>query len=199
MREGEAGREFGLRFGLLSQCQARLRMPLNIVDMNLWRLEREGAWLKPMCDGRRVDLAKVDHVSLVLERFGTGPVRWCMTPLRLVTEEVEPLATPLLPKGPLLDELGQSTLHDWPAKTRSADELVGRLRKQHAEADDQKAPEQFSKWGGWREKRFDATGYFHTQHDGQRWWLVDPGRLRVLVGGAGLRECGCVGGGSGSG
>ena len=22
--------------------------------------------------------------------------------------------------------------------------------------------------------RFDATGYFHTQHDGKRWWLVDP-------------------------
>jgi len=28
--------------------------------------------------------------------------------------------------------------------------------------------------GGWRGKRYRATGFFRTEHDGKRWWLVTP-------------------------
>jgi len=31
-----------------------------------------------------------------------------------------------------------------------------------------------SRYGGARDIRFPATGFFHTHHDGNRWWLVDP-------------------------
>lgn len=31
-----------------------------------------------------------------------------------------------------------------------------------------------SRYGGWKAKRFKATGFFRTHHDGARWWLVDP-------------------------
>ena len=47
LQEGEDGPAFGFSFGLLNQCQARLRMPLEAVNQNRWRYEREGAWLKP--------------------------------------------------------------------------------------------------------------------------------------------------------
>lgn len=30
------------------------------------------------------------------------------------------------------------------------------------------------RFGGWTGKSFEATGFFRTQHDGQRWWLVTP-------------------------
>ena len=30
------------------------------------------------------------------------------------------------------------------------------------------------RFGGWKAKQFDATGFFHTHHDGLRWWLVTP-------------------------
>ncbi len=32
----------------------------------------------------------------------------------------------------------------------------------------------FDKYGGWKGKTFEATGFFRTQHDGTRWWFVTP-------------------------
>ena len=29
-------------------------------------------------------------------------------------------------------------------------------------------------YGGWKTKKLSATGFFHVQKDGARWWLVDP-------------------------
>ena len=45
LQEGEDGPQFGFNFGLLNQCSARMRMPLEAVNQNRWRYEREGAWL----------------------------------------------------------------------------------------------------------------------------------------------------------
>jgi hypothetical protein len=30
------------------------------------------------------------------------------------------------------------------------------------------------RYGGWKGKQFEATGFFRTEHDGERWWLVTP-------------------------
>jgi hypothetical protein len=30
------------------------------------------------------------------------------------------------------------------------------------------------RYGGWTARKFEATGYFRTEHDGARWWLVTP-------------------------
>ena len=32
----------------------------------------------------------------------------------------------------------------------------------------------FSRYGGWREKQVESTGFFHTKKIDGRWWLVDP-------------------------
>ena len=79
--------------------------------------------------------------------------------------------------GPLLDELGQSTLHDWPGRTRSPEELATRLAAQRRDAPKQSWPAGWGRWGGCEELRFEATGFFRTHHDGSRWWLVDPDGL----------------------
>ncbi len=34
---------------------------------------------------------------------------------------------------------------------------------------------ELDRFGGWKGKRFEATGFFRTEHDGKRWWLVTPG------------------------
>ncbi len=52
--------------------------------------------------------------------------------------------------------------------------LVKRLKDQLATADDKQWPSHFSKWGGWKERKVEATGFFQTHHDGKRWWLIDP-------------------------
>jgi hypothetical protein len=97
-----------------------------------------------------------------------------MTPFVASVEEPPRLEQPPLPHGPLLDELGQDTLHDWPARSRSTDEVTARLHAQLEAAPAQHWPDQFSRWGGWKNKRLEGSGFFRTHHDGQRWWLVDP-------------------------
>ena len=89
-------------------------------------------------------------------------------------EEPPLLENLVLPKGPLMDEMGQSTLHDWPAKSRSTEEVSRRIRKQYEAAAQHRWPEGFSKWGGCTAKRFEGSGFFRTHNDGNRWWLVDP-------------------------
>ncbi len=174
LQEGEKGSAFVLSYGLLNQCSARLRLALESVNQNRWMYPREGAWLKPLVSGQRVDLAKVDRLTITISRKSGKPVRWCQTDVAATVEEPPLLESLVLPKGPLLDELGQSTLHDWPAKSRNAEEVIARIRGQHETAARQRWPEGFSKWGGWSAKRFEASGFFRTHNDGTRWWLVDP-------------------------
>jgi len=174
-REGDGGRTFTFRFAGLNQCSFRVRMPLALVDQNRWGIDREGAFLKPRCGGQRVDLKKVDRFTMIVQRKGPRPARWCMTPIVVTDQEAAGISKPLLPKGPLLDEMGQSTLHEWPGKTPTVSEMLGRIRGQWKTASSQKWPDQFSRWGGWKVLRVgEGSGYFRTHHDGKRWWLVDP-------------------------
>jgi hypothetical protein len=175
LQEGERGRRFSYTFSGLNQCSFRMRFPLSFVDQSRWRLEREGAFLKPMSGGDRVDLEKVDRLTFVMRRKSAKPARWCMTPLTASATDVEKLTDPTLPKGPLLDQFGQYTLRDWPGKTTSVDELKTRVTTQLANADKQVWPEAFSRWGGWKSRKIgEGTGFFRTHNDGSRWWLVDP-------------------------
>ncbi|MGC9469442.1 MAG: hypothetical protein ACP5HS_12675 [Anaerolineae bacterium] len=175
LQEGEDGPAFHMTFGFLNACSARMRVPLESVNQNRWRYPREGAWLKPLCGGDRVDLDKVDRMRIEVLRKGPDAVRFCVTPVSVTVEEPAPLEDDVqLPKGPLLDELGQSTLHDWPEKPRSPEDLLARLKAQRAAAAGKSWPGGFSQWGGWLGHRVEATGFFRTHHDGARWWLVDP-------------------------
>jgi hypothetical protein len=174
LQEGADAPGFDLIFGALNQCAARIRMPLDATNQDRWRYGREGAWLKPTCAGNRVNLAKVDRMMLTVLRKSDRPVRWCLTSFRGTTGEPPRLAEPLLPKRPLLDELGQSAIHTWPTKSRGSEEVAVRLRDQLAAAPRQRWPAGFSPWGGWQGKRVEARGFFRTHHDGRRWWLVDP-------------------------
>ncbi|MEI8198353.1 MAG: hypothetical protein WCI73_20870, partial [Phycisphaerae bacterium] len=175
LAEGAAGPRATISFGLLNWCQARARIPLSFVNQNRWSYEREGAWVKPLVSGQRVDLRHVDRLTFTLLRLGKQAATWSMTPIVATDQIPEKLTDPLLPKGALMDELGQSVGRNWPTKTRSVEELTSLLRKELAAADQQAWPAAFSRWGGWQAgPKQAATGYFRTHHDGNRWWLVDP-------------------------
>lgn len=177
LQEGADGPAFTLTYALLPHAQARLRMAAEAINQNRWQFPREGAWLKPMAGGSRVDLSKVDRLMLVVLRKSARPVRWCQTAITATADEPPRLTGPRLPRGPLLDELGQSTTRVWPGRTRDAGELKARLTAQLAAAPSHKWPAAFSAWGGLaarRETSERAAGFFRTHHDGTRWWLLDP-------------------------
>ncbi len=174
LMEGENGPAFSLRFKLLNQCSARIRLPLGAVNLNKWRLEREGAWLKPICEGDRVDLSRVDRMFFKVLTKSQQPVRLCLTPFLTTAENVFRITKPVLPKGRLLDELGQSTIHEWHGKSRSVDYLIKRINLQFENHHSHQLPANWSRWGGWKVRRFKSNGFFKTHHDGRRWWLVDP-------------------------
>jgi hypothetical protein len=177
LQEGEGGAVFTLTYALLPHAEARMRMQAEAINQNRWQFLREGAWLKPMAGGSRVDLSKVDRMTLVVLRKSQRPVRWCQTAISATSDEPPRLAQPRLPRGALLDELGQSTTRNWPGRTRDVDELKARLTAQLAAAPSHKWPEAFSAWGGLgarQEKGETPGGFFRTHHDGTRWWLLDP-------------------------
>ena len=78
---------------------------------------------------------------------------------------------------PLVDELGQSTLDDWPDKVKNLAELK-------ADAESEKAyyasltPPAFDRFGGLpgsgEKLGLKKTGYFHIEQLGCKLWLVDP-------------------------
>ena len=176
--EAGEGEPFIYMFSLLPQCEARLVLPMSALNQNQWLLSRRGALLKPMCSGARLEPAEVRRVSLRLSRQGPGAVRWCQKPLAIAADEPPELTQPHLPAGPLVDELGQSTIRQWPGRIRNIEAMARHIYAQRIDADEAAWPQDFSDWGGWRERQFHATGFFRVQFDERadppRWWLVDP-------------------------
>jgi hypothetical protein len=176
LHEGNKGRVFRLGFAALPQCSLRMRMALSLVDQSRWLVDREGAFLKPTCGGDRVDLELVDELRITVRRKAPDrPARFCLTPVAWSVDEPPRLSKPVLPKGPLVDEFGQSRIHDWPGRTRTTEELTRRIQGQLAAAPKHAWPAAFSRWGGWRQRKLaKASGFFTVRKEGDRWWLVDP-------------------------
>ena len=173
LREGPEGNAFQFVFGVLNQCSLRIRFPLHLVDQNTWLIPREGAFLKPMCYGDRVDLDKVDRMRFYVDRKSDQKTLFCITDFRATENTVSLVEHPVLPKGKLLDQLGQSTIHDWEGKTAGTDELIDNLKTRKEITHE--FPGQFSVWGGQKNLKIgQGSGFFETTFEGNRWWLVDP-------------------------
>ncbi len=51
---------------------------------------------------------------------------------------------------------------------------IGDHSRKGAAAMDESRWSDRDRFGGWTGKQFEATGFFRTEHDGERWWLVTP-------------------------
>jgi len=155
--------------GLFPRLRTRLSVPLSVLDGQTVFLPRTPGRMKAVVSGRRLAPGDVDHVELQLE-LTAAPQSVYLGPVSLLVDEP---AYPVASK-PLVDALGQWAGKEWPGKTRDDPELgtdlVVALDKARAAA----YPPSWSRYGGTKTKTFKATGFFRTEHDGKRWWLVDP-------------------------
>ena len=144
-------------------------MPLDYLDSQVVIPGRTPHRFKCVCSGGPLDPARLSAARLGAEMVDGEP-RIRISEPRIAGEM--PSEWPAA-GAPIVDELHQWAGRDWPGKTRSLEAMREGIEAELA-APPAAMPEGWSRWGGWTGKRFDASGFFRAEHDGRRWWLVDP-------------------------
>ena len=160
-----------ISMGLMPDLPTRLSLPLSALDSQTMFMPRTPGKLKTVIVGERLDPAQIVRLELGVMP-AHAPVTVTLSNLRMTdTEPDYPV-----PDVKLVDEMGQYTRKEWPGKTRSVDELVSYLTKEHEAASRASGTPYPGRnaFGGWSARSFEASGFFRTHHDGNRWWLVDP-------------------------
>lgn len=170
------------KIGVLPKLKTKVIFPLEHLNAQEIFMPRFPRQLKGTVLGNRM---KPEETSKVVIRFGPWQEPRFTPEFEIaavyLTKEVPEPFPPVEEK--VVDQLGQWTVKDWPGKTKDETELKTLLESQLAAAQISTFPESWSKYGGWKAKKFEGTGFFRTHHDGTRWWLVDPdGYAFVSVG-----------------
>ena len=168
--------------GIQPRLKTKLSFPLSFLDAQTVFVPRAPRQLKGTITGNRLD---PNDISRVMVRFGPYNDPHFLSHFEIASVFInDSLPTPYPPLDqPVVDKFGQWTAKEWPGKIKDENDLITRnleLEKTVAEA---KSPEELSQYGGWKDKRFQGTGFFRTQHDGKRWWLVDPDGYAFLSSG----------------
>ena len=154
--------------GVLPGITTRLIFPLSALNAETVFLPRTPGRLKATVQGVPTRVGDVCWIEVGVGKVGAD------VSVELSNWQITDTPQPLIPSGPILvDELGQWTARDWPGKTQNAETLTERLRVR-AEQPLPGAQSGQTRYGGSAQLMFEATGWFRTQHDGRRWWLVDP-------------------------
>ncbi len=170
------------KIGILPRLKTKMVFPLEHLNGQEIFLRRFPRQLKGTVLGNRM---KPEETSKVIIRFAPWmeprfTPEFEISAIYLTSEEPEPF--PPVEK-PVVDKFGQWAVKDWLYKIKNESALKELLENQLATAKQSTFPENWSKYGGWKEKQFEATGFFRTQYDGKRWWMVDPeGYAFVSVG-----------------
>lgn len=164
----QGGDPFEILLGLLPGLRVRLSLDLDILDGQHVFLRRHPGLLKGVAFGRRLARSDIARIELRLDDAKV------VQEVHVGQPHLSPTDAPWIDPGEVqVDALGQWQARDWPGRTRNEAELVASLRAAAA-APDPGWPAGWSRFGGSRQHRFPATGWFRTHHDSQRWWLVDP-------------------------
>ena len=161
------------KIGILPRLKTRMILPLSHLDGQQIFLNRFPRQLKGVVMGHRLDPSDVGKVVLRIE---PDMVPDYMAKIEIAGIWLTDTVPPPLEKlaKPVVDEFGQWSVKDWEGKTLSKNNLKNNLYGLETEAAHASFPDDWSIYGGWKQKKFKATGFFRTQYDGKRWWLVDP-------------------------
>ena len=175
MEEGHSMEEerkpaFTVRLGLLPRVETTVCIDLNWMDAGELFPEALPGTLKIVCHGRRVSREELSEIVLSsMPAFHDVKLRIS----DMMLTDTYPEQT--LPDRKLVDRFGQSTWKEWTGKVKSDADLKLRLEAQLAESGSGYPFENWSAWGGWKEKKLkEGTGYFSKCKQDGRWWLTDP-------------------------
>lgn len=168
--------QMSLKVSFVPQCEDQFTLPLDAMQGEgvSESQYRDNSRLRTFVGKRPRDFENINSLTVEVRSQAGEPIRWFQTPIRVSKSVPAPLENPSFPEGPLVDEMGQSTLHAWSGRTESQEALSDRLRGQLNEATEPTTRSNRSRWGGRAGEQLDETGFFRTHHDGERWWLVDP-------------------------
>lgn len=173
--------------GILPRLKTKIVFPLSYLDAQNLFVPRSPRQLKGTVNGNRLD--PNDIIKVVL-RFGPYYDPFFTPKFELASISISekiPEAYPSIDK-PIIDKFGQWKLKEWDGKIKDEQELISKNLELEKVTKQATLPDDWSKYGGWKGKQFKATGFFRTQHDGKRWWLVDPeGYAFLSVGVDGMR------------
>ncbi len=128
--------------------------------------------------GQRGPLHGVDSIGIRM-RVPIGNPEF---EIRNITLSVEDPGDQYLETIPAIDEFGQSNLVDYEDKIKSFEQLQSEWKDEENELFDANAYN-YSKYGGYKQKKVNATGFFRTGQIDGKWWFIDPeGYLFLSVG-----------------
>ncbi len=167
---GDEEKVLSIRYFMIPTRRVKMTVRLSELDSHRFFLPTYPGTLKGHVDGEPTHIDRIDEIRIRI-RQNDGCRRFELYGLWLD----DTLPDMRIQGAPMVDEMGQRKGYEWPGKMHSTKELTEYLQ---GELEKAKAiggyPEGWSSFGGYTKISFDKTGYFHTHHDGKRWWLVDP-------------------------
>lgn len=164
------GRKAALMMGVLPGIRTKITFPVEALSGNTLFLPRTPGRLKSVYNG--VPISREEVVSFRLSAMRSRE------PVELEIHSVGISRGPVthnLPKRALVDEMGQKALTDWPGKTKTADEMIARIRGELECPPEPLDAGGRSRWGGNTAGRVnEGSGYFSLAKYRDRFVLVDP-------------------------
>lgn len=153
--------------GILPGLRTRVSFPVEALNSQNMFLDRTPGKLKTVIHGNKVRRLKKMAIGKKKCSYDQA-----LRISNLYISDQEPDYP--VPKVKLVDDLGQWAASSWPGKTLNAEELITYLDSEFNCSKETGSFSHWSEYGGWKNKRFDSTGFFRTQKEGERWWIVDP-------------------------
>jgi hypothetical protein len=127
--------------------------------------------------GPFVPLTDVESIAFEME----NPIGTPSLEIRSVRVVKESPGDAILEGTPVVDEFGQFTHETWPGKVQSLEDLEQAWKEDESKLD--AGDYGYGRYGGYKNTKARATGFFRVEKIDGKWWFVDPdGHLFLSVG-----------------
>ena len=132
---------------------------------SIWKTPRSGYWIG--FTGKVGSINHIDSLGVAMNLpIGSPTVEIRNVRLTMSAEDS------VLTSKPLVDEFGQWTADEWPGKVKTIDDLKTAWSEEEKSL--QSDNPGISRYGGFKDKKSGATGFFHVEKINDKWWFVDP-------------------------